>query len=87
MIEYLAKLGILTTAIGSGAVYTYLHPILFPPEILNTMIVGMSSIWSLDGLLPIYAIMNSLYFDIMIIGAILVFKLIMGAINGKPEMN
>ncbi len=83
----MTKILLLTGIIAGGSIYTILNPILLPNFLTDIIVIGVSSIWSLEGILPIQAIMTCLYWDLVIMGSILIFKLIFGAINGKPEMN
>jgi len=67
--------------------YTILNPILLPTSVMTVITTGFSSIWGLEGFLPIRAIMLCIYYDFLILVGILSFKLLMGAINGKPEID
>lgn len=83
MTSVLLLLGIL----AGGAIYTIFNPVLLPEAWETAISTTISSIWNLEGILPIEAIFNCLYWDIVILGAILVFKLVFGAIAGKPEID
>jgi len=78
---------IFTTAITTGIIYTMIYPISLPNSMLAPIATSVSALWSLDGLLPITAIMACIKWDLIIMGSILIFKLVFGALAGKPEID
>lgn len=70
-----------------GAVYTALNPILLPSPMISSIVDLGSGLWSLEGILPISAIVECIYFDVYVIVLLVLFKVIMGAISGKPEID
>jgi len=88
VVKSIAIIGILTSA----TIFSILNPITLTEPQVNAMVQIFQTLWGLDGLLPIDAIMEAIFLDISIFVLYIIFKLIMGLIalfagTGKPEID
>lgn len=78
---------LLLLAITGGIIYSIFNPILLPVTMENAIITFGSSIWSLNGILPITAVMTCIKIDFYILIGLLIWKIFFGAVAGKPEID
>ena len=73
--------------IAGISIYSIINPILLPVSLINASTTAFSSIWALNGIIPIAVIMECIKLDFWLLFGMLIFKMIFGAIAGKPEMD
>lgn len=62
-------------------------PLTIPETIVNSIVSVCTSFYSFEGLIPVEALLDSFFFDIMCLMLFSLYNLMTGLIGGQPKLD